>query len=75
MIDSGLFEDQKDSILWLKKCKQKFWLAYIDPYLKLHLHLYRFLATTSKNDTNRNFTLNWASSENLSCSMHIFIEI
>ena len=25
--------------------------------LKLHLHLYRFLATTRKNDMNRNFTL------------------
>ena len=26
--------------------------------LKLHLHLYRFLATTRKNNINRNFTLN-----------------
>ena len=28
------------------------------PKLKLHLHLYRFLATTRKNYINRNFTLN-----------------
>ena len=27
-------------------------------YLKLHLHVYRFLATTRKNNINRNFTLN-----------------
>ena len=26
--------------------------------LKLHLHVYRFLATTRKNNINRNFTLN-----------------
>ena len=38
-------------------------LLQSDPYnikedLKLHLHLYRFLATTRKNYMNRNFTLN-----------------
>ena len=35
--------------------------------LKLHLHLYRLLATTTKYIININFTLKQTSSENLDC--------